>query len=226
MILAGGLATRLGRLSQKTPKALLPVAGEPFIFHQLRLLRRYGVENIVVCAGYLGEQIQARVGEGRQFGLSVRYSFDWPDLLGTGGAVRRALPLLGETFMVMYGDSYLDLDYQSVFQAFRDSGKPALMTVYRNDDQYDSSNVVFKAGSIKLYDKKTKSPDMKFIDYGLGCLTSGVVAEWPLDKFDLAEIYTSLSRRGELAGYEVSNRFYEIGSYEGLSELDELLRGQ
>jgi NDP-sugar pyrophosphorylase family protein len=222
-ILAGGLATRLGELSKDTPKALLDVAGEPFIFHQLRALHSAGLENIVICAGFLGEKIVARVGDGKNLGLSVKYSFDWPELLGTGGAIRKALPLLGETFMVIYGDSYLNVNYNHVYEIFKVSNKKGLMTIFRNEGLYDVSNVVFENGTI-LYDKFNITDKMKYIDYGLGCLKSETIDTWPAKKFDLAEVYMDLSQKGQLMGYEVFERFYEIGSFEGLAELKAFLK--
>jgi NDP-sugar pyrophosphorylase family protein len=225
IILAGGLGTRLGQLSQKTPKALMPVADEPFIFHQLRLLKDNSLEKVIICAGYLGERIEEAVGDGRKFGLNVDYSYDWPNLLGTGGAIRLATQKLEEPFMVLYGDSYLDLDYQGVARAFLSSQKPALMTVYHNEGKYDRSNVIFEAGVIRLYDKKNPDPAMKYIDYGLSCLTRDIIADGPVEEvFDLAEIMTKLSRQGDLAGFEVKTRFHEIGSPESLAELDAFLR--
>ena len=226
VILAGGLATRLGEISRTTPKALLPVAGEPFIFHQLRLLRRHGLTEVVICAAHLGDQIQARVGNGLAHGLTIHYVFDGPELLGTGGAIKKALPLLGEKFLVMYGDSYLRVDYEAVSRTFLDSGRAALMTVYQNEGQYDTSNVIFENGKILVYDKKNKNPKMEYIDYGLGGLTAETVFNWPAAKFDLADIYADLAGRGDLAGYEVEERFYEIGSPAGLAELDVLLSRQ
>lgn len=225
-ILAGGLATRLGEISRTTPKALLPVAGEPFIFHQLRLMRRHGLTEVVICAAHLGDQIQARVGDGSAHGLTIHYVFDGPELLGTGGAIKKALPYLGEKFLVMYGDSYLQVDYAAVSQAFLDSGREGLMTVYRNDGRYDASNVIFENNEILVYDKRNKNPRMTYIDYGLGGLTAETAAGWPAVKFDLADIYADLAGRGDLAGYEVRERFYEIGSPEGLAELDTLLSHQ
>lgn len=221
-VLAGGLATRMRPLTETIPKALLEVAGEAFIFHQLRLLRRQGVRDVVLCVGYLGEQIEAAVGDGSGIGLHVTYSSDWPDLLGTGGALKKALPLLGEQFMVLYGDSYLDISYADVADAFIRSGQPALMTVYRNENQYDTSNVLYCNGRIEIYDKKCRLALMRHIDYGLGCL-SALLFKGRGEAFDLAEIYTELAAQGHLAGYEVPNRFYEIGSPTGLKELNALL---
>ena len=153
-ILAGGLATRLRPITEKIPKSLLPVAGRPFLAHQLELLRKNGIERVVLCVGYLGELIQQRFGDGAPFGVRLDYSSDADRLLGTGGAVRNALPLLGQKFFVLYGDSYLDCDYQAVIRSFQSSGKDGLMTVFRNAGQWDQSNVVFREGQIIRYDKK------------------------------------------------------------------------
>jgi NDP-sugar pyrophosphorylase family protein len=221
-ILAGGLGTRLGDLCRNVPKALVEVAGCPFIHHQLRLLKKKGFKEIVILAGYLGELITKSVGNGHKFGLKISYSFDWPDLLGTGGALVKALPLLSDKFMVMYGDSYLDLDYQAICKTYLDLKKPALMTIYKNKDNYDKSNVVFKAGVIQIYDKFNKISAMDHIDYCLGCFSASVFNDLS-GNFDLADIYSQLASQGQLAGYLVENRFYEIGSLSGLAELETLL---
>jgi len=224
-LLAGGLATRLGPLTMQTPKALLEVAGEPFIAHQLRLLRRERVPRVVICAGYLAEQIQAYVGDGSRFGIPVSYRVDGPTLLGTGGALRAALEDLGSEFLVMYGDSWLDISYVPVVEAFRKSGQPALMTVFRNEGQWDTSNVWFESGRIRLYDKRERLPQMQHIDWGLSVIRSdALAARFPGKPFDLGDFYSELSRTGQLAGYEVTTRFYEIGSADGLRETDALLR--
>jgi NDP-sugar pyrophosphorylase family protein len=226
-ILAGGLATRLRPLTEKVPKALLPVNGEPFLAHQLRLLRAAGIERVVLCVGYLGEQIRDFAGDGAQFGMSVEYSFDGPALLGTAGAVKVALPLLGRQFFVLYGDSYLPCDYRAVMDSFAASGKQALMTVYRNEGRWDASNIDFADGRIVAYDKKHPGAGMRFIDYGLGVFRdTALAAVSGGPPYDLAALYQELLRRGELAGYEVGERFYEIGSAEGLQELSELLAGR
>ena len=225
-LLAGGLATRMRPLTEQIPKAMLDVAGEPFIAHQLRLLRREGIARVILCVGYLWEQIQAYVGDGSQFGLSVEYKVDGPRLLGTGGALRKALDRLGPEFLVMYGDSWLDTAYAPIVEAFRTSGKPALMTVFRNDGRWDRSNVVFADGRLVLYDKRKLLPEMHHVDWGLSVIKAEVLMRHPADTaFDLAGVFTELSVRGELAGFEVATRFYEIGSPEGLRETDALLRG-
>jgi NDP-sugar pyrophosphorylase family protein len=224
-ILAGGLATRLRPITETVPKALLEVAGEPFLAHQLRLLRRHGFERVVLLVGYLGEKIQEFAGDGRAFGLEVEYSFDGPKLLGTAGALGRALPMLGDAFAVIYGDSYLPCDYGTALAAFRDSGKLGLMTVYRNEGLWDSSNVEFTAGQILAYDKANRTPAMRHIDYGLGAFRRAAFDSVPAGQpYDLAAVYQGLLRRGELAAWESPERFYEIGSAEGIGDLGEFLK--
>lgn len=224
-ILAGGLATRLHPITEKFPKALIDVAGEPFILRQLAYLGKQGVNRVVLCTGYLGEQIEAVVGSRAGGNLSVSYSRDWPKLLGTGGALKQAMPLLGPRFLVLYGDSYLPIDFAAVEGAFMASGKPAIMTVQRNADRWDKSNVLFEDGRIVEYNKRTPRPDMQHIDYGLGGL-SAEVFEGTGDQFDLADVYWKLSVGGQLAGYEVTERFYEIGSHDGLRETAEYFQGR
>ncbi len=224
-ILAGGLATRLRPLTEKVPKLLLEVAGEPFFSHQLRLLKGSGLTRIVLCVGHRGEMIVDRYGDGAQWGVRLEYSFDGPKLLGTGGALLKALPLLGDVFYVLYGDSYLPIDYRPVGRAVAASGQPGLMTDFENRGRFDTSNVWFADGRIKAYDKKNRTPAMRHIDYGLGVLTPPALAGWPCDQVvDLADVYQKLVGEGRLAGYEVGQRFYEIGSPAGLRELDALLR--
>ncbi len=222
-ILAGGLGTRLGERVRDTPKPLIEVAGEPFLAHQLRLLAQYGAEEIVLCVGYLGELIESRIGD-RRFGMRIRYSFDALGLDGTLGAVRRALPLLGERFLVLYGDTYLRIDYAATARAWIESGLPAVMTVLRNDGRWDTSNAIFRDGLVTSYDKRTPTVEMRWIDYGLGGLTVGALDRVALLERDLAVLYASLAERGELLGIEASERFHEIGTPEALAETDRFLR--
>jgi NDP-sugar pyrophosphorylase family protein len=224
-ILAGGLATRLRPITEKIPKSLVPVAGKPFLAHQLELLQSRGIRRAVLCIGYLGEMIQHEFGDGRAFGVQLDYSFDGPKLLGTGGAIKRALPLLGGEFFVLYGDSYLPVEYRSIAEFFRHGGKLGCMTVYRNEGRYDTSNVVFRNGEIAVYDKKNRPPEMRHIDYGLSLFKASVFESYSADQpFDLAEVMSKLVRERQLVGYEVKERFYEIGSPAGLSELEILLK--
>jgi NDP-sugar pyrophosphorylase family protein len=224
-ILAGGLATRLRPITEKIPKSLVTVAGRPFLAHQIELLRGQGLRHLVLCIGHLGEMIQRDFGDGSTFGLKIDYSFDGPVLMGTGGALKKALRFLGPEFFMLYGDSYLPIDFNAVAASFRSSGKQALMTVYENQGKWDTSNVWFENGRIKVYDKKTRRPEMRYIDYGLSLFKASVFDSVPEDApTDLAAILMDLVSRGELAGYEVKERFYEIGSPAGLAELDELLK--
>jgi NDP-sugar pyrophosphorylase family protein len=226
-ILAGGLATRLRPITEKIPKSLVPVAGRPFLAHQLEMLHARGIRHAVLCIGYLGERIQRDFGDGADYGIKLEYSFDGPKLLGTGGALKRALPRLGKEFFVLYGDSYLPIEYRPVAECFRRSGQSGLMTVYRNEGLYDTSNVVFRDGAIAVYDKKVRLPEMHHIDYGLSVLQTSVFDSYAADQpFDLAEVMGRLVREEQLAGYEVAERFYEIGSPAGLAELETLLSSQ
>jgi len=226
-ILAGGLATRLWPVTDKTPKALLSVAGEPFLLHQVRLLHSHGLRKIVLCVGYLGEMIKAKLGDGSSLGVQIVYSFDGPTLLGTGGALKRALSILDERFLVIYGDSYMPVDYSAIVGAFVLSGKSALMTILENEGRWDTSNVCFEAGEIRRYDKKLRTPEMRHIDYGIAVLNAAVFGAFPNNvPFDLADVYSCLVSEKQMAAYEVKQRFYEIGSREGLAELDSLLRGK
>jgi NDP-sugar pyrophosphorylase family protein len=224
-LLAGGLAKRLRPLSESVAKVMVEVAGEPFIAHQLRLLRRESITHVVLCVGYLGQQVEDFVGDGSRYGLTVDYCYDGPVLLGTGGALRRALGQLGPEFLVMYGDSWLDASFAPVVDTFRASGRSALMTVYRNSNRWDRSNVWFEDGHIRVYDKENWVPQMQYIDWGLSMVKAEVLTAEPADEpIDLAAIYSALARKDLLAGYEMTTRFYEIGSPAGLRETDELLR--
>ncbi|HTW44202.1 MAG TPA: sugar phosphate nucleotidyltransferase [Acidobacteriaceae bacterium] len=229
-LLAGGLATRLGTVARHVPKSLVVVAGRPFVAHQLRALAEQGVTDVVICCGHLGAMIEDFVGDGGRFGCRVRYSHDGSVLLGTGGAIRKALPLLGEQFWVMYGDSYLRVDFSAVMAAFETSEKAALMTIHCNQDRWDASNVEFAGGRVVRYAKRGHDDcagAMRHIDYGLGLYKAETFREWPAGAvFDLAAVQTELAARGEMAGYEVRERFYEIGSPAGLREADAFLRSQ
>lgn len=224
VILAGGLATRLRPITQKTPKLLVDVAGEPFFNHQLRLLKKNGLKKIVLCVGYLGEMIVERYGDGSAWGVEIDYVFDGPKLLGTGGAIVQALPKLGETFYVLYGDSYLPVDYRAIGNYFFSSQKKGLMTVYKNEGRYDTSNVSFQNGTLLAYDKKNLRPEMNYIDYGLSIFKKMAFEKYSAgEQFDLADVQKNLVEEKEMAGYEVKQRFYEIGSLTGLQELEKIL---
>ena len=226
-ILAGGLATRLRPITKTIPKALVPVAGRPFVLWQLEYLRDQGVSRVVLCTGYRSIQIEQIVGDGSQFGVAVEYSDDGTSLLGTGGALGKALPLLGPEFFVLYGDSFLPVSFSTVEQAYYDSDRPGLMAVYRNEGEWDTSNVVFNNGQVLEYNKTKPRHDMAYIDYGLGVLSKSVVEHYCQEKvFDLANVYEALANARQLAGFEVVERFYEIGSPDGLAQTEEYLRSK
>ncbi len=225
VILAGGFATRLSPITKTIPKSLIEVAGEPFIAHQLRELARQGIGDVVLCVGHLGKQIEEFVKDGSEYGLCVQYSYETKNLLGTGGAVKNALNLLNDEFFVLYGDSWLEIDYSSVYKSFFSSSCSALMTVFRNEGLWDVSNVEMDGKRIKLYSKTRLNPRMTHIDYGLGILKQEVFGQYLQGaKFDLAEIYENLSESGRLASFEAKKRFYEIGSHGGLKEMKQLIK--
>jgi NDP-sugar pyrophosphorylase family protein len=202
---------------------MVPVAGKPFVEHQLGLLRSHGARRIVMCVGYLGEQLAEAVGDGSRFGVEVEYSYDGPEPAGTAGAVRKALPLLGETFLVLYGDAYLRVDYQDVARTLEESGLPALMTVYRNRGRLDTSNAVYVNGRVVAYDKQSPPPGAEWIDYGVSVFHRSALAD--THHADLADVQRELAAFGRLAGYVASLRFYEIGTPAALEETEAFLRG-
>lgn len=209
---------------RETPKPLMKVAGEPFLMHQLRLLAHHGARAVVLCVGYRGEQIQACIGEER-FGIEIRYSFDAvPGQDGTLGAIKRAAPLLGERFLVLYGDTYLRIDYGAVARRWRESGLPAVMTVMRNEGRWDASNTVFRDGIVVCHDKRSFTPEMRWIDYGLGGLTTRALDRAPPGEDDLSMLYGDLAASGELLGFVATARFYEIGTPSALAETERFLR--
>lgn len=220
-LLAGGLATRLRPITTTIPKALVEVGGRPFIDHQLALLRRNGIHRVVLCLGYLGDQVERHLGDGRALGMDLRYSHDGDTLLGTAGAVLRALPYLGDAFWVMYGDSYMDIDYRAVRDAFAraDAHTDGLMAVIRNEDRWDKSNVLFENNRLLCYDKKAPTTAMKHIDYGVALLRRPVIEGVAVDRpSDLADLYRDLVATGRMMGYPVTQRFYEIGTPSSLEE--------
>ena len=223
-ILAGGLATRLYPVTRTIPKSMIDLSGKPFIIHQLELLKKKGITRIVICAGYLGEQVKDFLKDGTEYGISIDYTFDGDKLLGTGGALKKALPLLGDIFFVMYGDSYLDTDFKVILDYFLPHDKMGLMTVYKNENLWDRSNIIYSDGKILKYDKKDISPEMKYIDYGLGILRKEAFQNITKNEvLDLADLYKELIGRKEMLGYEVRERFYEIGSPDGLKETERYL---
>jgi len=226
-ILAGGLATRLRPLTETIPKSMIDICGKPFVHWQVKLLSKAGVRDIVYCVSYKSEMIKEYLGDGSQYGVKIRYSHDGLQNLGTGGALVKALPLLGRKFMVLYGDSYLPIDYFKVGQKYMDSEKMALMTVYCNNGEFDSSNVLFEKGLVVRYEKGSKLPEFKYIDYGLSCFDSSIFLQCPKDlPIDLAQFYDGLISQDQLFGFEVGERFYEIGSRQGIMDFTNHIEGE
>lgn len=224
VILAGGLATRLRPVTETIPKSLIEINGTPFIAQQLQLLKSRSFQNVVICLGFLGEQVVDYVGDGKKFGLDVSYSFDGDTLLGTAGAIKKALPILPDNFFVTYGDSYLPTNYRQIQDYYIYTHKPALMTVFKNDNQWDQSNIEFKSGDILVYDKKHKTPAMQYIDYGLSMFHRSCFECVASDRAtDLADLLQSLLTKNQLAGFEVPERFYEVGSFTGIEELNTVI---
>jgi len=218
-ILAGGLATRLRPLTAEIPKSLIPIQSKPFLEYQLDFLKRGGVEGIVLCVGYLGEQIEEYFGNGKEFGVNISYSYEGKKLLGTAGALKNAQNLLEDTFLTMYGDSYLFLDFSVIMSYFKSQDKLALMTVYKNRDRYDKSNTVIAGNLVKYYSKKEKTEGMVYIEYGANIFKKEVLEFIPEGQpYTLEALFPRLIEQEQLLAYEVHKRFYQIGSPEGLEE--------
>jgi MurNAc alpha-1-phosphate uridylyltransferase len=226
LIIAGGKATRLFPLTQEIPKSMIEILGKPFIGWQLELLAAAGFKSVILCLGEKAAAIEEYVMDGSRFGLQVQYSFDGVVPLGTAGAIAKALPLLPENFGVMYGDSYLPINYCEVEEFYNSNGTTALMTIYRNKNLFDNSNVNFKEGKIIGYSKINRNKDMDFIDYGFAIMNkSKFLSIQHNRKIDLSELFENLVKGNELAGYEIKTRFYEIGSFSGLRDFESYLEG-
>jgi NDP-sugar pyrophosphorylase family protein len=217
--LAGGLATRLRPITEKIPKGLVEIDGKPFLEYQIKLLKKYEIKNIILCVGYKGEMIEEYFGDGENFGVKISYSKESKPL-GTGGAIRKAFNKLRKNFFVMYGDAYLNFDYKDIISFYEKSKGTAVLSIYKNKGKYDSSNVILDNNGKVLYDKSNPSSNMEYIDYGLSVLNKDLVKKFiPSQGFyDLADFYNEISKKELLLGYEVNERFYEIGSFGGLDE--------
>ena len=223
-ILAGGLSTRLRPITNSMPKAMVPINGVPFIDYQLHYLKHQGVEKVVLCLGYLGHMIENHVANGAQYGLRVTYSYDGDNYLGTGGALLKALNLLDENFFILYGDSFLPIQFKTIQDAYLQNPYPALMTIYKNGNQGDKSNVRLKSSNLIEYNKKNPTPDMHYIDYGLSIVSKRIFMDMQPQTFlDLADIFTDLSLHQQLSGMDVHTPFYEIGTPEGLHRTQKFL---
>ena len=224
VILAGGLATRLYPLTSKVPKSMLEINKRPFLEYQLELLKEYEIKDVLLCLGYKGELIKNYFGDGKKFGVNLSYSYDGEKLLGTAGALKKAYKLLNDNFLLMYGDSYLPYDYWKIEEAFKNSEKLSLMVVYKNQNRFDKSNILIADDLVNVYDKTLKGENLEYIDAGLSILKKEVLSLVPEDEpFDLQELYKILISEEEMLAYEVKQRFYQIGSLEGLEEFKNLV---
>lgn len=221
VILAGGLATRMRPITLTLPKAMIEVAGRPFIDWQLEKLKSSGFAEVIMCIAHLGEQIRAHVGNGQRFGLRVRYSEEGPKLMGTGGALRRALERLDDTFLVTYGDSYLPFDYAAPLRALdAASDCDAVMSVFKNEGKWEASNVATNGAFVLRYEKGVQDPAFDHIDYGAIALRRSAVETIPDDQpSGLDALQTRLAKARRLRAYVAAERFFEIGSPEGLLAL-------
>ncbi len=225
VILAGGLGTRLRPLTETIPKALVPIAGRPFIEYQIELFRYHRVRDLIICVGYLGHLIEEHLGDGRRFDVSIRYGYERDGLLGTAGAVKNVEPLLADAFFVQYGDSYLLVDYSDAMACFQQHDATGLMVVYKNHDRWDRSNVVVNGNRVQVYDKVRQSPGMEYIDFGTSVFRHDAFADIPVGvAADLSSVYASLIAQGQLLAYEAHHRFYEVGSPQGLHEFESLVQ--
>ena len=224
VILAGGLATRLRPITEHIPKSLIQICDKPFLQHQLERLKDGGVTDIVLCIGYLGDQIVEYFGDGRKYGVNITYSYDGNHLLGTAGALKKAEEYLYEEFFLTYGDSYLFIDYQTAMSWFKQFGKQGLMVVYKNYDQYDKSNVSIEGNLVKSYSKTNRTKDMIYIDYGASILRQEVLNLVPKGGvYSLEELFTQLVQQQQLLAYEVKERFYQVGSIDGIEEFKQYI---
>jgi NDP-sugar pyrophosphorylase family protein len=225
VILAGGLATRLQSLKKKLPKALIKISGKPFIYHQLTYLRKEGIKKVIICIGYLGDRIKNYVGNGKKFDIEVLYSKDWPHLLGTGGAIKNALPLITDKFFILYGDTFLPINYKDIVKFHLKNKSKSVITIIKNKGMWDKSNINFKNNKIIEYNKFNNGLEMEYIDYGLSLLSKDIFNKYPPKKsFDLSVIFRQLIIQKKLLGFEVYKRFYEIGSIKGLRQTKKFLK--
>lgn len=225
VILAGGLATRLRPLTTTLPKSLIDIHGKPFIEHQLRLLEQNNIRHVVLCLGFLGDKVIDYLENNRHSQLKIDYVLDGSVLLGTGGAIKKALPHVDDTFFVLYGDSYLPCDYAAIQYFYMTCHKKGLMTVFHNSGKWDTSNVEYSAGQILAYDKINRTEQMHYIDYGLSIMHKNAFSSvTDQEPFDLSLIHQNLLKANELAGYEVANRFYEVGSQSGIAAIKDYLQ--
>ena len=218
VILCGGLATRLGDLGKDTPKSMIQIKGKPFLEYQIENVKKHLITDIVLCVGHLSEQIEDYFGNGENLGVNIRYSYDKDKPLGPIGALKNAESLLQDTFFIMYGDSYVFVDFDKVYSYFKKQNKIALMVVYQNFDKFDSSNIIINNEKVVKYDGE-KTKETTYIDYGVSLFRKKILQDVPQDVFySTNDLFSKLVKQKELLAYEVKKRFYHIGTPEALKE--------
>ncbi len=224
LILAGGMARRLKPMSNQVPKSLIEIKGKPFIYYQLEQARSRGINNVVICIGNLGNEVRKNVGNGEKFNLNIKYSDEGNNLLGTGGAIRNATNLLEDYFFVLYGDSWINTIYQELYNHIKLSGFRAIITVFKNNNKWDNSNISINENIVLSY-QKSKNKNSNYIDYGLSLLPKKIFMKYKeKDAFDLGTVYKRLVKQKQLEAFEVYDRFYEIGSFKGITETSDNLQ--
>ncbi len=224
VILAGGLGIRLRPLTDSTPKAMVPVRGRPFLTYQLEYLAHHGIRDIILCVGHLGDAVEDHFGDGRRFGVAIRYGREKDQLLGTAGAIKNVEHLLDDVFFVTFGDSYTVVGFEKIMDYFRRRDRLGLMVVFKNEDRWDRSNVVLDGEFVRVYDKQQMRPGMRYIDFGVSLFRREVFRDLPQGApVDLDDVNQRLIAQRQLLAYETHDRFYEIGSVTGLRELETLL---
>lgn len=225
VIFCGGLATRLGSLAKKTPKSMMDINGKPFLKYQIKNVSKFGIKDIVLCVGHLSEQIIDYFENGEKFGVNITYSHDGERPLGPIGALKKAAHLLKNDFFIMYGDSYLSVDFNDVYTFHKKHDKPACMVVYKNQDKYDKSNLIIKENLVVGYGDKDRTKDMIYIDYGTSILSKKTLDSLKEDTFySTGDFFSKLIKNNELLAYEIKNRFYHIGNPDALEELKQHLK--
>lgn len=221
VVLTGGKATRLYPVTKDIPKSMIKINGVPFISHQINLFKKNNISDVVLCIGVFSDQIIDYVGDGSKLGVSVKYSVEHAtELLGTLGALIKAHDLLSDIFFVTFGDSYLEIDYQRIYDEFIHSNKMGMMTVYKNNSKYVSNNTAIKNKLVTKYDK-SNSIEFEYVDYGISIFRKKVLDFFPREKnLDLTILNQKLIFMNELAAYEVYQKFYEIGTFEGIADLE------
>ena len=227
IILCGGLATRLGKITKNIPKSMVKIKNKPFLEYQIEILKKRSIKDIVLCVGHLSDQIEQYFGNGENFGVNIKYSYDGDKQLGPIGALKNAEDLLKEDFFIMYGDSYIDVDFQQISSFFKKHDKLGLMVVYKNFNKYDKSNLIIKDNIIIAYGEKERTEDMVYIDYGTSILSKKSMKLIPKNTFySTGQLFTDLISKGELIAFEVKNRFYHIGNPDALEEFNNYIESQ